>query len=454
MPPGERSGEVHVKIGVAVSGGGHRATLFGLGVLLYLADAGVNRDVVTISSVSGGSIANAYVGMAGDYREADPDEFRSQARRLATQIATRGTLFAWWGTWVYLAGLFAALVVVAAAWWLPVGWQLRLPAFVLGLMLWDLLLLRRRGVICGRAYAATVFRASPRPLLTAIARPGIDHVICATHLHAGEHFYFSGRFVNAYRFGWGDPELPLHVAVQASTALPGAFPPRWIRSAPLSLHGGSESAVPQMVGLVDGGVYDNMAEQWLTGLPSRSNVPDTVQRPDAVVIANASASMGMQPVRSMHIPLWGELAAFKRDSSIMYDNSASIRKSDLVDRFDAGAAAGALEARPGWRGALLDIRSDPFAAARRFENETATWPDRAARARAILAQQPDSWQGDGRFVSGVKTSLSRLGVETSARILRHAYALSTANLHLFLGLPLVAIPPQADFEALCSDPGT
>ena len=30
----------------------------------------------------------------------------------------------------------------------------------------------------------------------------IDHVICATDLHAGEHVYFSGGFVCAYRFGF------------------------------------------------------------------------------------------------------------------------------------------------------------------------------------------------------------------------------------------------------------
>ena len=36
------------KIAIALSGGGHRASLFGLGVLLYLTDAGRNRDVVSV----------------------------------------------------------------------------------------------------------------------------------------------------------------------------------------------------------------------------------------------------------------------------------------------------------------------------------------------------------------------------------------------------------------------
>jgi len=48
-------------IGIALSGGGHRATLFALGALLYLVDSGRNKDVTMISSVSGGSITNAFL---------------------------------------------------------------------------------------------------------------------------------------------------------------------------------------------------------------------------------------------------------------------------------------------------------------------------------------------------------------------------------------------------------
>jgi hypothetical protein len=46
------------RVGVALSGGGHRASVWAAGLLLYLADAGRNGDVGTIASVSGGSITN------------------------------------------------------------------------------------------------------------------------------------------------------------------------------------------------------------------------------------------------------------------------------------------------------------------------------------------------------------------------------------------------------------
>jgi predicted acylesterase/phospholipase RssA len=437
------------KIGVALSGGGHRATLFGLGVLLYLADADKNGDVASISSVSGGSITNAHAGIHR-YRASSRSEVRTAAASLAGQIANRGSLFAWWGTWVYLVGLTLGVVAVVGIWFLPLPWWVRLLIFLVAFAAWDRLLLQRRGEICGRAYAATVLRTSPTAALNALAQPGIDHVVCATHLHAGEHFYFSGDFVYSYRFGWGAPgDLPLHVVVQASTALPGAFAPRWIRSSRLSLQGGAE-VVPRLLGLVDGGVYDNMAEQWLTGLSRRTDGPTRLQQPDVIIVANASASMGMQPVDRMRWPFVGELLALLRDKSIMYDNSASIRKSDLVDRFDAFAFEGGT-AGIGLHGCLLDIRSDPFSAARYFESQGRVWPERAERAAAVMACRRTDWASEAEFVSSVKTTLSKLGVEDSARIIRHAYILATMNLHLFLDYPLVDVPPLEEFENLCSE---
>ena len=56
------------RIGVALSGGGHRATVWAW-VLPYLVDAGKHRDVVSISSVSGGSIANGVVAHTVEYAD-------------------------------------------------------------------------------------------------------------------------------------------------------------------------------------------------------------------------------------------------------------------------------------------------------------------------------------------------------------------------------------------------
>jgi len=46
------------RIGIALSGGGHRATIWGVGVLLYVADAGRQGDV--------GAIANDLTAVSAD----------------------------------------------------------------------------------------------------------------------------------------------------------------------------------------------------------------------------------------------------------------------------------------------------------------------------------------------------------------------------------------------------
>jgi predicted acylesterase/phospholipase RssA len=83
------------RIGVALSGGGHRATIWGIGVLIYLADAGRQADVGVIASVSGGSIANGVVAHEMDYARASAHEVRSKVRPLLRHVAYTGLFF--WG---------------------------------------------------------------------------------------------------------------------------------------------------------------------------------------------------------------------------------------------------------------------------------------------------------------------------------------------------------------------
>ena len=66
------------RVGVAISGGGHRAALFGLGSLMYLADAEKSREVVSIASASGGSITNGYVALRADYAHCDGEAFQER----------------------------------------------------------------------------------------------------------------------------------------------------------------------------------------------------------------------------------------------------------------------------------------------------------------------------------------------------------------------------------------
>ena len=54
------------RLGLALSGGGFRATLFHLGVVRFLRDAGALQNITEIASVSGGSILAAQAIDGGD----------------------------------------------------------------------------------------------------------------------------------------------------------------------------------------------------------------------------------------------------------------------------------------------------------------------------------------------------------------------------------------------------
>jgi predicted acylesterase/phospholipase RssA len=233
------AGVLVVALGVAVSGGGHRAALWALGVLLYLADSGKNREVPSIASVSGGSLTNAYVAQRMDFSTRSDRQFEAAVRPLVTAVVTTGTMWAPWTTWAYLALLGIALLAALCIWLLPIGVGYRLPMFVAALIGWALLA-QLRGRVCAHAFAKTLYSGRGVSPLLSRAHTEIDHVICATDLHAGEHVYLSPAFVCSYRFGWGEPgSLLLHTAVQCSAALPGAFPVRWLPTKEHAFHGGT-----------------------------------------------------------------------------------------------------------------------------------------------------------------------------------------------------------------------
>ena len=70
------------RLGLALSGGGLRATLFHLGVVRFLRDAGLLRDVTHIVSVSGGSILGAHLALNWERYNASAAEFEAAASNI------------------------------------------------------------------------------------------------------------------------------------------------------------------------------------------------------------------------------------------------------------------------------------------------------------------------------------------------------------------------------------
>jgi predicted acylesterase/phospholipase RssA len=437
-------------IGVALSGGGHRAALFGLGVLLYLVDAGKNREVTSIASVSGGSLTNGYVAQSSRFGQTTPDEFSEVATRLASTISGKGTLWATPLTKVYLAALVLFALIPIAVWFLPLAWWIRLVLFVVALIGFGLFA-QLRGVVCGRAFARVLYSPGRRATLLAdVAKDGdLDHVFCATDLHAGEHVYFSGRFVCSYRFGFGEPgDVPLHTVVQASAAYPGGFPPRWLHTARHHFREAQDEqgARASRMALVDGGVYDNMADQWGQGVARRNErwagLEPALREPAELIVVNCSAPMRFGPVGKLRLPLVGEALTFLRDVNVLYDNTTTPRRRLLHALFTSSMRRG-----KGLRGAVVQVSQSPFDTPASFARTSSGDPP-ALRARAVLAALGDTereWQGITEANSGVKTTLSRIPADTAERLLRHGYVLAMANLHVLLEYPLLEIPPVDRF---------
>jgi predicted acylesterase/phospholipase RssA len=408
-------------LGVALSGGGIRATLFGLGALLYLVDAGEGRRLRTVSSISGGSLTNGYLGLHCDLATATPDEVRGPARALAHQVARKGTLWAGPETWAFCA-VVALIPIVAgvvtwrhgAAW----GW---LAWF--GVLVADGWLAMQRSWVARRAFERTLFgRRTRLDQLHAT----VEHVIGATDLPTHELAFFSGRFVTSDRMGVGRPgALGLATVVQASAALPGPFVPVRLPLAPLGLTP-PDPALRSLL-LIDGGVVDNMGDQWLEQDPG-------VRR---TVVVDAAPPAPDRPRLKARWPLLGEVVTFKAVTDVLYDQTTEVRTRLLATRPDGVIVQ---IARSPWAtvdDALVD--ADPVRAARA-----------AAVAEALEATGHDRawWETETAANAGVETALSRIPADRAAALLLLAYVTTMADGHVTLGLPLLPIPAVEEMAAL------
>lgn len=444
------------KTAVAMSGGGHRACVFALGVALYLADAQRIDQITSLASVSGGSLANGALAQGLDLQACSASDVEAVVAQVSRRVTGWGTLFGAPITIAYLVAL-AALAAVAAVgpWLLPIASGLKIVVFVAGMLVlaWAAGL---RGRVCARAYAQTLFSPNRHPTKLADIHSGVDHVICTTDLHAGENVYFSSRFVCSYRFGFGTPgDLALHSAVQASAAFPGAFPVVWLRRSRFNFAAGRpEAGGTRSLGLVDGGVYDNMADQWAQGLTARQSrwaeAGASFQDADELIAISASAGLDFGCLWKLHIPALGELLALLRDKSVLYDNGNSVRREWLVDRFDTAEREG-----HGLRGALVHIVQSPYRVPEVFAGGGGPQPspERAARAEAALELLrrdlgPDDWRNIAQANAAVPTTLLGFKKDVTARLLHHAYVLAMVNLHVLLDYPLLDLPPQSRFQQL------
>lgn len=220
--------EIKPEAGTALclSGGGYRAMLFHVGVLWRLYEASLLQGIQRLSSVSGGSITAAVLGLK--WKRLGFDPARLKADFVAEVVAPVRVL--------------ADETIDADA----IFWGIALPGRVSDRV--------------AEAYDTHLFQGATLQDLPDTPR----FVINATNVQSGALWRFMKPYMRDYRVGKVKaPKIPLAQAVAASSAFPPVLSPFEMRLdesafTPNSGHDLQRKPFTTHVFLTDGGVYDNL----------------------------------------------------------------------------------------------------------------------------------------------------------------------------------------------------
>jgi predicted acylesterase/phospholipase RssA len=223
------------RLGLALSGGGFRASLYHLGLLRFLRDAGVLRHVTHITAVSGGSIMAAHLALNWERYTGEPREFDAAASEVLSfvRLDVRNRI----------ARRF------------PLTLPLRWPRWLLGR---SNRRLTRTGLL---EYHYEKYLYGDRSLFELPEKPQLH--ILATNLSEGCLCSFNRNGLLMVRRQPGSTSgldrvhvglATVAMAVTASSAFPGFFPPLELTGAEVGARAGEFGRQAY----TDGGVFDNL----------------------------------------------------------------------------------------------------------------------------------------------------------------------------------------------------
>jgi NTE family protein len=285
-------------IGLCLSGGGFRATLFHLGAIQRLFELGIatSPDFDTVASVSGGSLTCAQWAIAEAQAKAENRNL-DFTRDIARPILT-------------LTGTDLRTGPLAKKLLLPWNWF--------------------RGAYATNAMVARFETAFGKGTLNLLP----DHprfVLCATDMAFGASFIFDRDRVGSYLAGYAPPEgFTLAQAVAASACFPPLFGPMRIDRAAERFKGGRAPGISadarrqilQDLRVTDGGVYDNMG------------LEPVWKSHRVVLVSDAGGLMDAEADKSW---TW----RIKRYQSIQECQARGVRKRFLISGFTQGTIKGA-----------------------------------------------------------------------------------------------------------------
>lgn len=281
-------------IGLALSGGGYRAMVFHLGALLRLNEVGLLKALKRVSSVSGGSITAAVLGMEWKNLQFDAD------------------------------GRAANIAIVVDAVREMAGHTIDAGAVIGGILF--------PGSISDKvasAYDKFVFKGRTlQDLPNDAVNEGPRFVINATNIQSGALWRFSRPYMGDYHVGLvNDPTVSLARAVAASSAFPPILSPSELDvTQPYSNTAGADLGSPEFqktVYLSDGGVYDNLGLETIEKRYNTLLVSDAGQKMQAD--ATPATDWARHSVRVLDV----------------IDNQVrSLRQRHLVDTYKQGLRKG------------------------------------------------------------------------------------------------------------------
>jgi predicted acylesterase/phospholipase RssA len=291
-----------MRIGLALSGGGFRATLFHLGLIRFLRDADILRQVTHITSVSGGSIMAAHLALHWDRYTGSPEEFDKAAAHLLDFIR-----------------LDVRNRIVRR---FPLGLLLRWPRRILGLSNRQL---TRTGLL-ERQYQQHLY--GDKSLFELPQAPELH--ILATNLSEGCLCSFNRDGLWMMQQQGGRPEIErvriglmtVPMAVAASSAFPGFFPPLELTGRDVGARGGE--FVRQAY--TDGGVFDNLGVRmyrWLTPLLTGDKALD------GVLVSDVGKAFEVQ----LNSRAGGLVRTAMRASDILMDRVWQLENENFQDTF-------------------------------------------------------------------------------------------------------------------------
>ncbi len=442
--PGREQPDTRPTMGVSLSGGGHRATLFALGALLAVSECNDSYRVAWVSSVSGGSVANGVLLRAGGLAGPSPDRF---ARVVLDRLKRLDRLRAPFNNVRSLVALLVWLLVVAAllalvVWARP--WTGLRLALLVALLLLLSITIRQRGRILEWALDDMWLR--DRGVPTTFLGWGADAerdaalddgpeipIFCSTDLLSLGPQFIGPSFLVSDDQLWTLRRISLIRALRTSASFPGLLPPVWTRlralaGDPAALVNGRRFGSagrdvrrrpPRWGLLTDGGVYNNLGTHWGTrGRLSDQDgrvLPRRLRQPvDQHLVVDAGRDESRASPITFAIPFVGALRSLLQVPRASHSSALRAHRSEIADS--------TWLTRSGRREHARIVRiTDRLG--------WGTSPSPEATELSVNAWQIICWTSQAAH-----THMFHVGREKALRIVAHGYALTVDRL-ASMGVP-------------------